>query len=226
MSNHKINNDIDNTIELAQNDIIMQELKKLSAKVDKLDDNDDLELNYSGPSGNNLNDVRSQMLNISPDQVDSFGDSIELTTKSRLENNHESFQVAFTLVQREYHNMVGNRYGKHSKLIPVLDNFGRTTKLDKLWFSGSDIKIITIKGKEYYKIRILVYDMLVKKLLLSRIPTSNGGARQEEINLAAAKNQGNQLRANEVSNIQPQKPIDYGKKQSDAATVGDTLYDH
>jgi hypothetical protein len=211
--------------ELSQNDIIMQEIKKLSAKVDKLDDNDDLELNYSGNSGANQNEVRSQMLNISPEQIDSFGDSIELTTKSRLENNHESFQVAFTLAQREYHNMIGNRYGKHSKLIPVLDNFGRATKLDKLWFSGSDIKIISIKDKQYYKIRLLVYDILVKKLLLSRIPTSNGGARQEEINLAAAKNAGNSLRPQEVSNIQPQKPIDYGKKQNEQS-VGDTLYEH
>jgi hypothetical protein len=224
MRKSKINVD-DDKIELSQNDIIMQELRKLSAKVDKLDDNDDLELNYSENSGTNQNDVRSQMLNISPTQIDSFGDSIELTTKSRLENNHESFQVAFTLAQREYHNMIGNRYGKHSKLIPVLDNFGRPTRLDKLWFSGSDIKIITIKDKEYYKIRLLVYDILVKKLLLSRIPTSNGGARQEEINLAAAKNAGNSLRPQEVSNIQPQKPIDYGKKQNEQS-VGDTLYDH
>jgi hypothetical protein len=211
--------------ELSQNDIIMQELKKLSAKVDRLDDSDDLELNYSNSSNDSQEEEYSQMLNISPTQIDSFGDSIELTTKSRLENNHESFQVAFTLAQREYHNMVGNRYGKHSKLIPVLDNFGRPTKLDKLWFSGSDIKIITIKEKEYYKIRLLIYDILVKKLLLSRIPTSNGGARQEEINLAAANNRGNLVNANTVSNIQPQKPIDYGKKQNEQS-VGDTIYDN
>jgi hypothetical protein len=209
----------------SQNDIIMQEIKKLSAKVDKLDDNDDLELNYDNNSNNNDENEYSQMLNISPTQIDSFGDSIELTTKSRLENNYESFQVAFTLAQREYHNMVGNRYGKHSKLIPVLDNFGKPTRLDKLWFSGSDITIVTIKDKEYYKIRLLVYDILVKKLLLSRIPTSNGGARQEEINLAAAHNRGNLVNANTVSNIQPQKPIDYGKKQNEP-DVGDKLYDH
>ena len=207
----------------SQNTIIMQELKKLSAKVDKLDNNDDLELNYSNT--NNTSDLRSQMLNISPNQIDSFGDSIELTTKSRLANNQESFQVAYALTQREYHNMIGNRYGKHSKLIPVLDNFGRKTQLDKLWFSGSDIKIVKIGEQEYYKIRLLIYDILVKKLLLSRIPTSNGGARQEEINLAAANNRGNLPQSNIVANIEPQKPIDYGKKQPDI-NIGVALYDH
>jgi len=60
------------------------------------------------------------MLEVSPIQTDSYGDSIELMTKTRLKDYAESFLIAFNFVQREYHNMAGNRYGKHSKLIPYM----------------------------------------------------------------------------------------------------------
>jgi hypothetical protein len=201
------------------NEEILEQLKLLSEKVNNLDDGNDLELNYQVD-----NKAHSQMLEVDPGQTDSFGDSVELVTKSRLENNAESFKVAVNFVSREYHNMQGNRYGKHSKLIPILDNYGKKTRLDMVWFSGSDIKIVKIDGKEYYKIRLLVYDILIKKLLLARMPTGDGKSRQEEIQHKGA-GIGGQGWINQNAPMSPMAPINYKGQQNNNPSVGDTLYE-
>jgi len=99
------------------------------------------------------------------------------------------------------------------------------------WFSGSDIKIVEIEDKagnkkEYYKIRLLVYDILVKKLLLSRIPTADGKARGEEIQHKGAGISGNQ----NIAPITPMKPIKYNQENNSTSKVvnktGEILYDN
>lgn len=212
---------------MTTNDDLLKRLNALSDKVEDLTDGNDLELNYQSDSKQH-----SQMLEVSPIQSDSYGDSIELMTKTRLKDYAESFLIAFNFVQREYHNMVGNRYGKHSKLIPVYDNQGKKTKIDMSWFSGSDIKIVELEDKkgnkkEYYKIRLLVYDILVKKLLLSRIPTADGKARGEEIQHKGAGVNGNVQNSIPVT---PMQPIKYAPNNGNTSNTinktGDILYDN
>lgn len=196
-----------------QNKEILEQIKKLSDKVQEITEGDDLEQSFEMPEEKK----KSQMLDIDPEIVDSFGDPVELMTKSRLRDYSESFRIALTFAKREYHNMVGNRFGKHSKLIPVFNDDGKENKIDMVWFSGNDIKIVEIEGKDgvvrqYYKVRLLIYDILIKKMLLSRIPIG-GQARYEDIQHVGAGRLGeNWIKDNAPLN--PMKPINYapGKK--------------
>lgn len=194
-----------------KNDEVLKAIKQLTERVNDISnkDNDDLESEFEHDDEKK----KSQMLEIDPTTTDSFGDSIELVTKSRLKDYNESFQIARNFVEREYHNMVGNRYGRHSKIIPVFDDNGKPTKIDMTWFSGNDVKIISTTDKQgnerlYYKVRLLVYDILTKKLLLSRIPTSDGAARQEEIQHIGAGRLGKEW-IDQNAPMQPMKPIKY-----------------
>lgn len=192
----------------------------LSQKVDELSEGSDLESEFVTDEPKK----RSQMLDLDPERVDSFGDSIELVTKSRLKDYNESFQIAKNFVEREYHNMLGNRYGKHSKLIPVFDENGEPNKIDMVWFSGNDVKIVEIGERQYYKIRLLVYDILTKKILLARIPTADGKARGEEIELTGASRID---KWKEMSNMTPMKPISYspGKNKTTMKQVGEVVFE-
>lgn len=215
---------------LAQLKLLAEQNKALSAKVEEFAEGDDLEIKFDREEPTKK---YSQMLEINPEMIDSFGDSIELVTKSRLGKYDEAYKVALGFVGREYHNMVGNRYGRHSKLIPVYDNNGKLNKIDMVWFSGNDVKIVKIKewnGKEreYYKIRLLVSDILTKKMLLARIPTSDGKARDEEIKHMGAgrlSEQGIQ----DMLNISPMKPIRYsgqsGQRRMTTKNVGEMVFE-
>ena len=203
---------------------ILEQLKLLSNKVAELAEEDDLEIKLDKEEPTKK---YSQMLEINPELTDSFGDSIELVTKSRLKDYGESYQVALNFVEREYHNMIGNRYGRHSKLIPVFDNNGKMNKIDMVWFSGNDVKITELNGKKYYKIRLLVYDILTKKMLLSRIPTSDGKARGEEIQHMGAGRMTEQG-IQELLNINPMRPIKYsggGQRKMTAKNVGEMVFE-
>ena len=201
-------------------------IRELTDKVKELSDaldGNDLEDKYEPPEEKK----RSQMLDIDPENVDSFGDAIELATKTRLQSYGESFKVARNFVIREYHNMIGDRYGKHSKLIPVFDETtGKENKIDMVWFSGNDVKIVEIGGKVYYKIRMLVRDILTKKLLLMRIPINNGAARTEEIQHIGAGRMGNQW-IQDNAPLNPMKPINYAppKKNNTMKQVGEASFE-
>lgn len=188
----------------SKEDMLLDAVSELSQKVKELSEGNDLEKEFEFDDKK----AHSQMLSIEPEQTDSFGDSIELITKSRLSDYTESFKIARNFVEREYHNMMGNRYGRHSKLIPVYDEEGHENKIDLVWFSGNDVKIVQIGDKLYYKIRLLVYDILTKKLLLARIPTGNGAARNEEINHKGASVMGKQW-LDQNSPMNPMKPVSY-----------------
>lgn len=201
----------------------VQELTKKVNELSDASDGDDLEGEFEKEEPKK----RSQMLDIDPENVDSFGDAIELATKTRLKNDGESFKVAVNFVKREYHNMMGNRYGKHSKLIPVFDEAtGKENKIDMVWFSGNDVKIVEIDGKAYYKIRMLVRDILTKKILLLRIPTSNGAARTEEIQHVGAGRMGNQW-ITENAPLNPMKPINYNpsKPKANMKQIGEDAFE-
>lgn len=202
---------------------LLRAVNSLSKKVDELSEGNDLESDFV----NDEPKKRSQMLDLDPERVDSFGDSIELITKSRLKDYNESFQIAKNFVEREYHNMIGNRYGRHSKIIPVFDEDGTENKIDMVWFSGNDVKIIEINGRQYYKIRLLVYDILTKKILLARIPTSDGAARGEEIQHIGAGRMGQEwLKDHAPTN--PMKPISYSPNKGNKTTmkqVGEVVFE-
>lgn len=204
---------------MTDNQEVLDQIKALSDKVAELSTGDDLEKEFEFEEKKKT----SQMLNIDPETVDSYGDSVELVTKSRLRDYTESFKIARNFVEREYHNMVGNRYGRHSKLIPVYGDDGKPNKIDMVWFSGNDVKIVEISDSEgntrvYYKIRLLVYDILTKKLLLSRIPTRDGAARQEEINHIGASRSGKEW-IDQNAPMSPMKPIQYKPGQSGKTTL-------
>ena len=190
---------------------LLDAIKRMEGEIDELreDQADDLE----GIDFSTSEDNKRSMLTIDPATTDSLGDSVELVTNSRLKNNKEAFEMAATFAKREYHSMVGNRFGKHSKLIPVLDANGKKNPINLSWFSGSKIRIVELGGKEYYKIRLLMSDIVLKKILLLRIPTNNGGARQEEIHLRAAETPNH---IDPSGTVAPMKPIKYSnKKESD-----------
>ena len=168
---------------------MMDKLKKIEEELNNIKQVDDLEEKFETVTDGKKH---SHMLEIDPSRVDSYGDSIELITKSRLVNYAESSKVALSFVEREYHNMMGNRFGKHSKLIPHYNDDGSENKINMVWFSGNDVKLIKIKDKEFYKIRLLVYDIFVKKFLLARIPIDGGKARYEEIQHIGAGRLGEQ----------------------------------
>lgn len=207
---------------LKQIQALSDQNKALSEKLEALTEEDDLEKDFEIEE----KPKQSQMLNINPSITDSFGDSIELVTKSRIADNAESFRIAKTFVEREYHNMLGNRFGKHSKLIPVFNDDGTKNKIDMVWFSGNDIKVVDINGKAFYKIRLLVYDILIKKILITRIPIT-GAARQEEINYIGAEKSGNRW-TQEHNPMEPMKPINYKPPIQGKTTmrnVGEVIYE-
>lgn len=206
---------------------VLDQIKALNQKVNELSEGDDLEQEFEFDEKKKP----SMMLNIDPEITDSFGDSIELITKSRLKDYGESFKIARNFVEREYHNMVGNRYGKHSKLIPVYDDDGKPNKIDMVWFSGNDVKIVSLKdnaGNErlYYKVRLLVYDILTKKILLTRIPTKDGAARQEEIQHIGAGRLGKEW-IDQNAPVSPMKPIKYtpGSGKTTMKNVGEMVFE-
>ena len=199
--------------------LFFDKLSSMEAQIKELHKDDGLEEKFE-----NVTDGKkhSHMLEIDPSRVDSYGDSIELITKSRLINYDESSKVALAFVEREHHNMLGNRFGKHSKLIPRFNEDGSENKINMVWFSGNDVKIIKIKDrkgneKEFYKIRLLVYDIFVKKFLLARIPIDGGKARYEEIQHIGAGRLGEQWMQDNAP-MTPMTPRSY-KPQMQRATV-------
>lgn len=198
---------------------ILAAIASLKQKVDEITEGDDLEREFEQEETKKS----SAMLDIDPETVDSFGDSIELITKSRLRDYGESFQIAKNFVEREHHTMMGNRYGKHSKLIRVYGDDGKLNKIDMNWFSGCDVKIVTIVDSDgiersYYKIRMLVRDVLTKKLLLSRIPTADGKARQEEIQHKGATQFGKPW-LDQNAPLDTMKPIKYNPHNPQKTTM-------
>lgn len=170
---------------------ILEQIKRLSeqnkALAQKLKDatDDDLEtdLQFNEPKKHKV------MFDIDPDRVDGYGDPVELLTKSRLRDATDAFDVAATFTHREYHHMMGNHYGKHSKLIPVYNDDGSKNQ-DIQWYQGYPITIVEDKdGRLYYKIRMLIRDILTKKLLISKIAIESKG-REEEIHLSGASRHG------------------------------------
>ena len=204
---------------------LMETIKRLQEKVEELSESmeDDLESSFEMDEPKK----RSQMFDLDPERTDSFGDSIELITKTRLSDYQESFTIARNFVIREYYNMEGNFFGKHSKVIPVYNDDGIENRIDMSWFSGNDIKVIEINGKAYYKIRLLVRDIFTKKLLLTRIPTKDGAARQEEIQHIGAGRMGeNWLK--EHAPINPLKPVSYTPPKNNKTTmkqVGEIVFE-
>jgi len=190
--------------------LLFEKLSNMEAQIKELHKDDGLEEKFE-----NVTDGKkhSHMLEIDPSRTDSYGDSIELITKSRLINYEESSKVALAFVEREHHNMLGNRFGKHSKLIPRFNEDGSENKINMVWFSGNDVKIIKIKDrkgieKEFYKIRLLVYDIFVKKFLLARIPIDGGKARYEEIQHIGAGRLGEQWTQDNAP-LTPMSPKNY-----------------
>jgi hypothetical protein len=199
---------------------LLEKLNRLESQISEIHQGDGLEEKFE-----NVTDGKkhSHMLEIDPSRVDSYGDSIELITKSRLINYAESSSVALAFVEREHHNMMGNRFGKHSKLIPRYNDDGTENKINMVWFSGNDVKLITIKDrkgneKEFYKIRLLVYDIFVKKFLLARIPIDGGKARYEEIQHIGAGRLG-EVWTNENAPLTPMSPKNYKPTLQQRPTV-------
>ena len=163
--------------------------------------------------------TENQMFSINMERRDEFGDGIEATTKARLQNYEEARRLAFTYIVREYHNMQGCKFGAHSKLIPVEDVDNKVVNLS--WFSGMPIKKITIRGQEFYKIRILISDIFVKKYLQLTIPTSEGKARYESILDKGV----NIIGVNEKNlPIPPLYASQYKKQASNIQQAGDVMF--
>lgn len=205
---------------------LLDRFASMEAQIKELHKDDGLEEKFEDVTNNKKH---SHMLEIDPSRVDSYGDSIELITKSRLVNFAESSKIALAFVEREHHNMLGNRFGKHSKLIPRFNEDGSENKINMVWFSGNDVKIIKIKDhkgneKEFYKIRLLVYDIFVKKFLLARIPIDGGKARYEEIQHVGAGRLGEQWTQDNAP-LTPMSPRNYKPQMQkpiieNAGTIG------
>lgn len=132
------------------------------------------------------------MLRVGTEDYDIFGDPMGIVTASRLKDYSDSFQFAKSFVVGKHHRMLGNRYGKHSLLIRK--EYFDDGRIDPYLLSAFPYREILIHERghnvEYYKIRMLITDMLATKLLLTRIPTSDGKARLEEIQREGAKAMG------------------------------------
>lgn len=165
-----------------------QAFKSLKKKVDRLEQAKKLEeLEGHIPQEDTAEDIN--MMRVDTQDYDIFGDPIGLITGSRLGDYQDSFRFARSFVVGKHHRMAGNRYGKHSLLIKK--EYFDEGSIDPYLISAYPHKIIKGRdGLEYYQIRMLVTDMLTTKLLLTRIPTSDGKARQEQIQHAGAKSMG------------------------------------
>jgi len=164
--------------------------KALKKQVDRLEQSKKLdELEGTIPT----EDVpEMNMLRVGTEDYDIFGDPMGIVTASRLKDYSDSFQFAKSFVVGKHHRMLGNRYGKHSLLIRK--EYFDDGRIDPYLLSAFPYREILINEKghnvEYYKIRMLITDMLATKLLLTRIPTSDGKARLEQIQHAGAKAMG------------------------------------
>ena len=165
-------------------------LKALKKKVDRLEQTKKLEeLEVKIPTDEA---PETNMMKVDTEDYDIFGDPIGMVTWSRLKDYTDSWQFAKSFVVGKHHRMMGCRYGKHSLLIKK-DYFDEG-RIDPYLLSAYPYTIIQIKERghivDYYKIRMLITDMLAIKLLLTRIPTSDGKARLEQIQHAGAKAMG------------------------------------
>lgn len=216
-------------VKKSEKEELLDAIAELTHKVNELSEGDDLEREFEFEEKNNP----SVMLHVDAKLTDSFGDPVELHTKTRINNYNEAFVIARTFTEREYHNMMGNRYGKHSKLIRAFDDDGKPNRIDMTWFSGNDVKIVNIIDSDgierpYYKVRILVYDILIKKILMLRIATSDGAARQEEIQHRGASTIGKPW-LDQNAPLNQMKPVKYNPANSHKTTmknVGEVVFDN
>lgn len=165
-------------------------LKSLKQKVDRLEASKRLEeLEGTIPTDS---EPEINMMRVDTQDYDLFGDPIGLITGSRLKDYNDAFQFAKAFIIGKHNRMMGNRYGKHSLLIKK-QYFDEKSINPYLISAFPHMIFIRKEGQtlvEYYKIRIEVNDILVLKLLLTRIPTSDGKARHEQIQHAGAKAMG------------------------------------
>ena len=172
-------------------DSVNKMLKKLTKQVDRLEQTKKLE-ELEGRIPEEERPEDHNMLKVNTQEFDMFGDPIGMVTGSRLHGDADAYNIARAFVVGKHHNMMGNRYGKHSMLIRK--EYFDEGKIDPYLLSAYPHKIIELKVNnetvEYYKIRMLVSDMLVNKMLLTRIPTGEGLARKEEIQHVGAKAMG------------------------------------
>lgn len=165
-------------------------IKKLQSAVDRLVQTKKLEELEGQIPSEKLEE--HNMLKVNTQEFDMFGDPIGMVTGSRLHGDADAWNIARAFVVGKHHNMMGNRYGKHSLLIRK--EYFDEGKIDPYLLSAYPHKVIEmpVNGEmvEFYKIRMLVSDMLVYKILLTRIPTGEGLARKEEIMHIGAKNMG------------------------------------
>lgn len=172
----------------AKKESILKEIKKLTKKVERLEQTKKLEeLEGHLPAEEQPEEIN--MLKVNTQEFDMFGDPTGMITSSRLHGDYDAHNIATAFVIGKHHRMIGNRYGKHSLLIKK--EYFDEGKIDPYLLSAYPHKIIEMpcNGEtiEFYKIRMLVTDIQVVKLLLTRIPTGEGLARKEQIMHVGAK---------------------------------------
>ena len=173
---------------MAKSDSVSKLIKQLGKKVDRLEQTKKLEeLEGHLPAEEAPDEMN--MLKVDTQEFDMFGDPIGLITGSRLHGDDDAYNVAHAFVIGKYHRMLGNRYGKHSILIKK--EYFDDEKIDPYLLSAFPHRAVTLPHNgemvEFYKIRMLITDMQVVKLLLTRIPTGEGLARKEQIMHVGAK---------------------------------------
>lgn len=162
-------------------------IKKRLDRIEQTKKLEELEGNIPQEESTEIN-----MMRVDTQDYDIFGDPVGLITGSRLKDYNDAFNFARSFVVGKHHRMMGNRYGKHSLLIKK--EYFDDGRIDPYLLSAYPYTIIKITERgevvEYYKIRMLIRDILSTKLLLTRIPTSDGKARLEQIQHAGAKSMG------------------------------------
>ena len=181
-------------------DSVSKLIKQLGKKVDRLEQTKRLEELEGHLPAEELPEEMN-MLKVDTQEFDMFGDPVGLITGSRLHGDDDAYNVAHAFVIGKYHRMLGNRYGKHS--IIIKKEYFDEEKIDPYLLSAFPHRVISLPDHngemvDFYKIRMLITDMQVVKLLLTRIPTGEGLARKEQIMHVGAKLMGLDFTENKI----------------------------